>query len=220
VLYGVGVGGSVVSEPIIHNGVVYMGACDKNMYAVTLEGKELWRFHTNGVIFDATLHKDTLYFGSFDGNFYAVDLEGNLKWKFACKDKIGSRPLIYKDTIYFGSKDKNLYALTLEGKLKWKFPTAFSLQTISAACKDRIYFSSIAGGKFFCVDTDGNLKWEFDTGEACSPGSIYNDTVFFTSLNENLYALTLDGKLKWKQHIYLQGFYHHSLPGRPNNLAA
>src|SRR3989338_4785213 len=42
----VGVGGSITSVPLIFNGTVFFGACDKNFYAVGLDGKERWRFAT------------------------------------------------------------------------------------------------------------------------------------------------------------------------------
>jgi outer membrane protein assembly factor BamB len=196
--YGIGVGGSILTSPMIAGGIVYFGCCDKNMYAVSLEGKERWRFQTGGPICDARLHKDTLYFGSFDGNFYALDLHGSLKWKFACKDKIWARPLVHKGRICFGSKDKNFYALSPQGTLLWKYSTGMELMTRPVACEDSVFFSSSDGGKIFCLDLDGNLKWEFATGETCSVCALHNDTLLFSSLNRTLYAVTLDGKLKWK----------------------
>ena len=34
-------------------GTIYIGACDYNMYALTMDGKEKWRFQTKGIIMPA-----------------------------------------------------------------------------------------------------------------------------------------------------------------------
>ena len=47
----VGTGGSLYAAPLIEDGVIYVGACDKNFYAVdAVSGNEVWRFSTGDVI--------------------------------------------------------------------------------------------------------------------------------------------------------------------------
>ncbi len=65
----VGVGGSITSVPLIVNGTVFFGACDKNFYAVGLDGKEQWRFATQGTIQSWAIHVgERVCFGSGDQN--------------------------------------------------------------------------------------------------------------------------------------------------------
>ncbi len=46
-----GPGGSIDSDPIVHEGIVYIGAGDWYFYAVNAEnGKEIWRFRTSGYV--------------------------------------------------------------------------------------------------------------------------------------------------------------------------
>jgi hypothetical protein len=47
VLFKIGIGGSIISSPVLHKGVLYFGCNDKNLYAVSTGGEEIWRFHTS-----------------------------------------------------------------------------------------------------------------------------------------------------------------------------
>jgi hypothetical protein len=60
----VGVGGSVMASAIVHDGTIYVGACDGNMYALDLDGTEKWRFSSGGPItYPASCHDGLLFFG-------------------------------------------------------------------------------------------------------------------------------------------------------------
>ena len=52
---GIGVGGSILSFPQVHEDRIYFGACDKNVYCIDMNGKEIWRFPTDGVVLSSTL---------------------------------------------------------------------------------------------------------------------------------------------------------------------
>ncbi|MBU0530416.1 MAG: hypothetical protein KKC05_01980 [Nanoarchaeota archaeon] len=65
--YHVGIGGSIYGDPVIHKNILYVSCCDKNLYAVSLKGKEIWRFPTNHVIGDLEIYEDKLFFGSLMG---------------------------------------------------------------------------------------------------------------------------------------------------------
>jgi len=117
-----GYGGSINTEPLIINGILYFGSTDGNMYALDCEtGKELWRFKTNGIIFESgpQFYKGLIFFGSFDGCIYAVDAKnGKLVWKFKTGGEIGTSAFVWEDCVYFGSRDGYLYCLEKEkGKL-------------------------------------------------------------------------------------------------------
>jgi outer membrane protein assembly factor BamB len=116
--------------PTAKDNIIYQGAFDFNIYAISTEtGKLLWRFPTqNAVISTPIVHNNTIYFGSCDGNFYALDKNGRLLWKFKTNGPIISPPTLHDNVIYFGSWDCNLYAIGIDGKLLWKFHTAMNQQ--------------------------------------------------------------------------------------------
>jgi outer membrane protein assembly factor BamB len=50
------------------------------------------------------------------------------------------------------------------------------------------------------LDTEGNKKWEYETGGAIisSPAINGDDCLYFTSVDGFFYALNFDGKLRWR----------------------
>ncbi|MBM3304163.1 MAG: hypothetical protein FJY76_03625, partial [Candidatus Aenigmarchaeota archaeon] len=123
----IGIGGSICAEPLIHGNTIYIGACDKNFYAIDKDGNERWRFKTNGVIVcNASAHGNLVYFCSYDNNLYAINIKtGNMEWTFHANDFIGRAPDFDDDKLYFGSCDGNLYCLDAKtGREQWRFKTS------------------------------------------------------------------------------------------------
>lgn len=205
ILFKIGIGGSVLSAPFLHKDVLYFGCNDKNFYAVSTEGKEIWRFPTEAPVMNmANISEGMIYFGSYDCNFYALDMEGNVKWKFTTQDMIYSTPCIRGQRIYFGSKDGNLYCLNARtGRGLWRFVTGGPAHT-SPLCKNGIVYFSSDDKSFYAVDEkSGGLLWRFMMNEEplsmVKPLlSVYKNIIYFGSYDSNLYALTLEGKLLWK----------------------
>jgi outer membrane protein assembly factor BamB len=68
-----------VSSPAVDvNGVVYIGASDGNLYAVSFNGSLSWRFRLGGAIGSSPAIDlgGTIYVGSMDGNLYAIGNAG------------------------------------------------------------------------------------------------------------------------------------------------
>ncbi len=152
--------------PSTTEGIVYFGSWDNHVYALTLEGKELWRYRTDGpIIFSSPrVHAGMLFIGSFDQHLYALDAKtGALKWKFRTGGMVTADPAIYGDTIYIGSLDNHMYAISLEGKEKWKFRTGGFVAASAAVHDDKLYFGSW-DCHLYAVSLDGKEVWKFRTG--------------------------------------------------------
>jgi len=195
-IFSASIGGSIIGDPVIDKDVIYFGACDKNLYAVYLNGKEKWRFKANDVAGCPAVHADRVYFGSFDGNLYCLDLEGKLIWKYALNDKIVAPPVIYKDVIYFTAKDYHVYALDTKGNLKWKFKTGGPIGYEVTIFDDVIYIGS-RDYKFYAINLDGTLRWDFVTGGILMNAHIDSSGIYFPSYDKKIYCLDHDGKLIW-----------------------
>ena len=199
VLYGVTEGGSVSSEPVIHDGRVYFGCCDRNFYCLDTEtGRKVWEFKTGApIILDSVIHDGVIYFGSFDHNLYAVTLEGDLVWRFDCGDMPGN-PGYHDGVVYIGSKNGNLYAVDARtGRQLWKFSTNGPIASKPEVYKGSIYFGSW-DHKFYCIDLKGKVRWKFMCGHAAGSATIKGGIIYFSSFDCNIYAMMPDGKLKWK----------------------
>lgn len=73
-----------------------------------------------------------------------------------------------------------------------------SISSDVIARKGRLYFSS-CDGNFYCLDADTGKKiWRFAAGDMLPAFEMDEDTIYAVCFDHNLYALTLDGKLKWR----------------------
>jgi outer membrane protein assembly factor BamB len=55
-----------------------------NFYCITKDGREIWRFKTDGPVFwCAATWNDKIYFSSWDCHVYCLTLDGKKLWAFA-----------------------------------------------------------------------------------------------------------------------------------------
>ncbi len=76
-------GGKVRSNPVVVDGVLYVGSLNGKFYAIDAQtGEEKWAFKTKGEIYSSpTVYDGVVYFGSADAHLYALNLDGTLLWK-------------------------------------------------------------------------------------------------------------------------------------------
>ena len=117
-----GEGGSFTSGPAFYNNHLYIGSHDRNIYCLTMEGIEKWRFRINGLIpYPPTIHNGIIYFGSFDKSLYAINEEGEKVWQFNTQGVLGVSPTYHNGRIYCGSGDNNVYVVdALTGREIWR----------------------------------------------------------------------------------------------------
>ncbi|MCK5018423.1 MAG: PQQ-binding-like beta-propeller repeat protein, partial [Candidatus Peribacteraceae bacterium] len=120
-------GYGIATSPSVVNGRIYTGARDGNFYCLDMDGNEIWRFRTGGVIESkAVLSGGRIYFGSEDGNLYCLDESmGKEIWRFRVDGQIWDEPKIYKDTLIFGAADCRVHFLDIEtGKEEFNIQTS------------------------------------------------------------------------------------------------
>ncbi len=145
-------GAGILSSPAIgHDGTVYCGADDGNLYAVAPDGKIRWIFPTGRVVESSpAIGPDgTIYVGSTTGQFFAMNPDGSVRWMFAARSGAATAGLGADGTIYFGSFFGQFYALGNEGGSRWTFNAGGSGFSAPAIGQDgRIYFGSIDGNVY------------------------------------------------------------------------
>ena len=111
------------STPVVADGVVYFGALDGYLYAVSLEQglnsreRLLWKFKTGGAIVTTPLvHDNKVFFGSFDRKFYALDANngGTLLWSFKADSWFWASPVTDGRLVFAPSTDGKIYALDIK----------------------------------------------------------------------------------------------------------
>ncbi len=201
-------GDEIASAPTVYGNMIFNGSFDKNFYCLDKKtGKEIWRFRTGGEIHNDRsflAREGKIYFTSFDSYLYCVDIEaGKEIWRFKT-GKYGNAgsPVFYNGVIYHGSRDGIFYAVDDKtGKEIWRFRTERDepIDAIPLLYKNRIYFGA-GDGNFYCLDFDGKEIWRYRASFCIYTSAVvFNDTIFFNSMDCHLYALGADtGKEKWR----------------------
>ncbi|MCK4531935.1 MAG: PQQ-like beta-propeller repeat protein, partial [Candidatus Aenigmarchaeota archaeon] len=124
-----GVAGGI---PLVHNDVLYISSRDGIFFALTPEGKEIWRFRAGGPIIAQfpRIYKDKIIFGCEDGNMYFLNMEGKEIGRFKTGGRIYGRFLMYEGKIYFGSWDCYFYCVDADTMEEvWRTPTSSMVQS-------------------------------------------------------------------------------------------
>ncbi len=196
---------AVRSTPLVHNGIVYFGSYDNNLWAIDAkEGSLIWKFPTEAGIGSSPVYGGgAVYIGSSDSHLYAVDARsGKRKWAFQAQGKIYTTPLIALGLLFFGSDDGYLYAIKPGGasaQKMWSFNAMGPIRSSPIVQDDNVYFGSDSG-EFFCLDVGGELRWRFQTRRrVMSTPVIQDDLIYVGSDDWQMYALdTSQGYPIWR----------------------
>jgi outer membrane protein assembly factor BamB len=147
--------GSVISSPIVADGIVYVGSQDEYIYAIgAWSGKLLWKFATNGAVESSpAVANGKVYTGGDDGYVYCLDAyAGTLIWQTFVNGSVPftyatlvmkSSPTVSGGKVYIGSLDGYLYALNSEnGNIVWKTKTLGPIESTPAVSDDAVYITS------------------------------------------------------------------------------
>ncbi len=123
--YGITKAGTMLGDVLIqpaNKGIVY---------AISAEGKVLWKFMKEEAIGGVVTDGSRIYVSGGENDFfYCLDREGNEVWKFRTHAPNWSPSAAHEGFIYFGSYDCNLYKLDKEtGGLVRKFSIPGSVST-------------------------------------------------------------------------------------------
>ncbi len=198
-------GGWSASCPTEYKGNIIVSSSDGNLYYLTKEGKEIWRFKTGGNIFTQNpfcIHEDVVYFGSDDSNFYGVRLsEGREVFRHKTGSYVDAVPIIREGTLYGISDDNNFYAIELStGRTVWKFKTGTGRGgNMPSDFEDKIIFGA-ADGNLYCLEMKtGKEIWRYKTdGHIYGGNPIENGRIYFGSYDCYLYCITTEGKILWR----------------------
>lgn len=216
---------NAITEKVkLQRGIICFGCWDGHVYALDLNGKELWRFRTNKPIVYSSpaIRKGVVYVGSFDRHLYAINLDGSLKWKFETDGIIATDPVISGDTIYIGSMDKNLYAISLEGDLKWKFLTGGWVIAPAEVYNGVVYFGSYDSIIYAISEKTQKVMWKFQSLGTYRPDIIMKTQMLLEridTLSKRVMSLWMPSKtpdkskdMIFSDHISVSPMYRSASP--------
>jgi outer membrane protein assembly factor BamB/serine/threonine protein kinase len=194
---------SVLSSPVVANGVVYVGSVDDKLYAFdATTGQQRWAAPTGGSISSSpAVIKGVVYVGSGDGKLYAFDAAtGKQRWVAPTNNGIYSSPAVVNGVVYVSS-DGKLYAFNaITGKQEWAASIGGQISYSSPAVANRVVYVGSDDGKLYAFDaTTGQQRWVAPTGgQSASSPAVANGVVYVSSGDSKLYAFdAVTGHQKW-----------------------
>jgi len=197
-------GGWAAFTPVTDGESIFVGSSDGNMYCLDFDGKERWRFRTNGNIFakdDVPIADGVIYFGSDDGIVYGVDVKtGKEIWRFKTGGVINRPPVVSDGKLYILSHDGYFYCIDIETcRETWRFKTSTDEGGTKAVVLEDIILFASADYNMYCLDKNGKLLWKFRTGgHIWSTPAAYDGKIYLGSYDCRLYCLDEKGKLLWR----------------------
>lgn len=111
---GVQNGAMVYASPAVADGIIVVGARDRNVYGLDLAtGEKKWSFPTRGDVDSSAVISDgRVYVGSKDKHLYVLDLKtGKKLWDFTASRAITATPAIADGALVIGDSAGVLYCL-------------------------------------------------------------------------------------------------------------
>lgn len=155
-------------QPLIADGVVYVGAGDGGFHAVdALSGSRHWRFDTRGRIrTGAAIAGTRVIFGSADHFVYALErADGREVWRFDSGAEIDTTPVVHQDRVLIGNRGGGLYALDLGGGAQiWRLYFWGSwVESTPVVVDDTIYVGASDLRRVSAIDfATGKVRWRSD----------------------------------------------------------
>jgi outer membrane protein assembly factor BamB len=192
----------IESGAAIVDGVVYVGALDGKLYAVSLaDGSQVWVYEaTDEIKASPSVRDGTVYVGDSGGVFHAVDAAtGNARWTFEAEGEIVSSANFHEKRIVFGSNDQFLYCLKQDGSLAWKIETGGYVYG-TPAIVDGVAYSAGCDGFLRAIDiSSGEQGAQIHIGAYIGASPSVRDGVAYMGTFENqVVAVDLAaGELVW-----------------------
>lgn len=185
--------------PAYHDGVLYFGSYDNNLYALkAATGEFLWKYPTDGgVVSRPVVYDNSIFFGSEDKRVHVVQQRsGRINWTYYTGGPVRSSPTIAEGHILIGSDDCHLHAInSLSGRRAWQTNVSAPVRSTPIVWEDMIYFGT-ENGDLYCVDFGGAIKWHFQARRAITSSPVIDQgMLYFGSMDSNFYAL--DARTGW-----------------------
>jgi len=196
------------SRPAVGKGIVFVGAYDNNLYALTADkGDFLWKFPTGDGIGGApVVSEDAVLVGSADHSLYSLQLrKGRLNWQFQAEGPIYSTPAVRFDHAFFGADDGYFYVVNaMRGQLHWKTNVYSPVRSTPWVSDELVYFGT-EGGQVLGLELGaGKPKWQTKAQRAVtSSPKVADDILYVGSVDGTVYAI--DASSGWPIWRYQTG---------------
>jgi outer membrane protein assembly factor BamB len=216
VLYSLSIGGNVTSSSsIAFDTTVYIASSDKNLYAFSKYGNEVWPVLAMGGVPSSTPAVDSitnrLYIGVSNKNFIAVNRStGIVSWNYFADAPIASSAVI--------TSDRKLVVATVKGTIygfeltnpaipltpAWQLALSDSIYSSPAVDNSGYIYYCTTSGKVFKIympqTQQPSIVWQAQTGGRITGSPVIdgNGNLYVGCIDSKLYAINAqNGGIKW-----------------------
>lgn len=198
--------GGVYATPTVVDGVVYLGGCDKSVYALDAQtGDVKWQTPAGDLVYaGVVVTSDTVLAAAQNGQLLALDrATGVPRWDRDLSDTVYATPVLADGRLYVGlGKTGWLLALDpLDGHELWRHPMGDRMGAGLTVDGGQVFVGSY-DHYLYCLDAvSGRLQWQFVTGGIVdSPPLATADTVYVKLPDDTVYAIDrAHGRERWRQ---------------------
>ncbi|MEE9116493.1 MAG: PQQ-binding-like beta-propeller repeat protein, partial [Thermoplasmata archaeon] len=149
--------GSVLSSPVVHEGIVYFTSKDGYLYSVNSNGELNWRVQiqestSSPAILDGRLYVGTGVDWANPGKLVVYKLDGSFLWDYEVSGPVQSSPVIADGNVYFATNELEGKVLCLDattGELVWSHQPSPESYILSSPV--------IADGNLFIGSDNGHI---------------------------------------------------------------
>jgi eukaryotic-like serine/threonine-protein kinase len=196
---------AVSSNPVVADGVVYVGSDDRHLYAFATDGgPPLWRVPTGGRVRSGpVVAAGVVYMGSDDKNLYAVEAaSGSPRWRQGTGAEPGwSSPALTGGAVFIGSDDGRLHAFdAADGRPRWQLVRKGVIWGPTAG--EGIVYFGCETGLYAVAASDREELWHIRTTTTAHRPTVSDGVVYFGDAEGNLYAVdAAQGTERWTKRI-------------------
>ena len=178
----------------VADGLVYVGSCDNNLYALDAGTRaKRWSFEKNvkSKWFSSPAVVDGVaYHVTFDSTLYAIGIDdGTVLWEFDADGKLSRSPAVKGGIVAISTSQSHLYAVEAEtGKKIWDIKSEGVVYSHPAIAGNLLYWGS-GDQHMYALDlASGDVLWKFEAQGAVGSPTPHDGLILFCA-DENLYVL-------------------------------
>jgi outer membrane protein assembly factor BamB len=181
-----------------HGPAVLFASHDENLYCLTKDGKQSWKFKTDGPIYGApAVAEGKTFLVGCDSQMHVIDVEKGKELRAVdLGGQTGATAAVLGDVLYVGTMRNEVKAIDWKkGEVSWTYRPGRSAQAFysSAAVTDRLVVIGSRDRNVHAIDRKtGKPAWAFPTGDRVDSSPVVaGSRVVVGSLDGHLYVLEL-----------------------------
>jgi outer membrane protein assembly factor BamB len=161
---------AIVSNPVMEDGILYVGTVDGILYAVDLEKQSvLWKFTVEDEVASIwgtpVITSDAVFFGDEGGNIYAIDKQdGNALWPspFAAGSSVIASGVGIDGKAVFAASDGKIFSIDASKEPKTLTTLDATLNAPLGYANEKIIIAPASSDALVeAIDTNGSEVWTY-----------------------------------------------------------